>query len=30
MSDVWMLVLVAVLCGSLALLVKLCDLVRTR
>jgi hypothetical protein len=30
MSDVWMLVLVALLFGSLVLLVKLCDAVRTR
>ena len=30
MSDVWMLVLVALLFGCLALLVKLCDVVRSR
>jgi hypothetical protein len=30
MRDVWMLVLVALLFGSLALLVRLCDAVRTK
>jgi len=30
MSDLWMLVLIAVLFGSLALLAKLCDAVRSR
>ena len=29
MSDLWILLLVALLFGSLALLVKLCDAVRT-
>jgi hypothetical protein len=29
-SDLWMLLLTAVLFGSLALLVKLCDAVRSR
>jgi hypothetical protein len=30
MSDVWLLALMVVLFGSLALLVKLCDAVRSR
>ena len=30
MSDVWMLLLLAVLFGSLALLTRLCDAVRSR
>jgi hypothetical protein len=30
MSDLWMLVLVGALFGSLALLVRLCDAVRTK
>jgi len=30
MSDLWMLLLIVALFGSLALLVKLCDAVRSR